>query len=261
MVKLLKLLPVLAAVAVPAVNGSIVVASWDTWTTNVDAPSSLLNADADFTATGVSAFAGGNVNPAFPGTGGGVGLALFGSTDGTFGSLSSPAADSSPGNSNNRININPGNNNNRRLDFSITNNTGGDLVLDTFYLDYNPTGNAAIALDLLHFKASYNGGADTTSNLDDANNTVIGSITTIVGNSGEDMYDVAISLSSGLTDNVLANGETAAFRIALPNLGTFNMVGIDNVAITAVPEPSTFAILAGSAALGLVMYRRRRTAA
>lgn len=256
--KLLKLLPVFAAVAVPAVNGQIVIASWDTWTTNVNSPSNLLNADADFTATGVSAFAGGNVNPDFTGTGGGLGIALFGSTDGTFGSLSSPAADTSAGNSNNRVNINPGNNNNRRLDFSITNNTGGDLVLDTFYFDYNPTGNAATTLELLHFKASYNGGANTTSELDDANNTVIGSLTTIVGNSGGDMYDVAISLSSGLTDNVLANGETAAFRISLPNLGTFNAVGIDNVAITAVPEPSTFAILAGLAALGLVMVRRRR---
>jgi hypothetical protein len=42
-------------------------------------------------------------------------------------------------------------------------------------------------------------------------------------------------------------------------VGTFNNVyGIDNFTITAVPEPATFALLAGITTLGLVMYRRRR---
>ena len=41
-------------------------------------------------------------------------------------------------------------------------------------------------------------------------------------------------------------------------LGNEQSVYLDNVAITAVPEPSTAVILAGFAALGLVLYRRRR---
>ena len=36
---------------------------------------------------------------------------------------------------------------------------------------------------------------------------------------------------------------------------------IDNVTITAVPEPSTYAACAGAAVLGLAFWRRRRAAA
>jgi hypothetical protein len=41
-------------------------------------------------------------------------------------------------------------------------------------------------------------------------------------------------------------------------IGTYdNNFAIDNFEITAVPEPATFALLAGIATLGLVLYRRR----
>ena len=74
------------------------------------------------------------------------------------------------------------------------------------------------------------------------------------------MNDVTASISSSLTDSVLANGETASFRIQSADNNTFINFGIDNLVITgaAVPEPSTYAILAGFAAFGLVMVRRRR---
>jgi hypothetical protein len=76
------------------------------------------------------------------------------------------------------------------------------------------------------------------------------------------MNDVAISLIGGLTDSTLAPGQKAAFRIELPDIDNNNTFAIDNVAITGtlapVPEPATYAILAGFATLGLVLYRRRR---
>jgi hypothetical protein len=33
---------------------------------------------------------------------------------------------------------------------------------------------------------------------------------------------------------------------------------LDNVTVTAVPEPSTYALLAGFMTLGLILWRRRR---
>jgi hypothetical protein len=64
-----------------------------------------------------------------------------------------------------------------------------------------------------------------------------------------------------LTDNVLANGESAAFRIQLPTGDGTTAFAIDNVAITGtvvVPEPSATALMAGALCLGLVLYRRQR---
>jgi hypothetical protein len=61
---------------------------------------------------------------------------------------------------------------------------------------------------------------------------VIGSFTSIASNSGADFYDVSIRLSDGLTDSVLADGESVAFRIELPEIGVTTAFTIDNVAIT-----------------------------
>lgn len=42
--------------------------------------------------------------------------------------------------------------------------------------------------------------------------------------------------------------------------GTDQQLNIDAVSVTAIPEPSTYAAMAGAAMLGLAIYRRRRTA-
>jgi outer membrane receptor protein involved in Fe transport len=211
-----------------AVNADVL-ASWDVWN-GAEGGVKPLAINADSTLTGISAFAGGNVVPAFPTVGGGHKAAFFGSTDGTFGDLGSPAADTSGGMSNFRINLIQNNTNNNRLDITLTNNTGSDIQLDAFYFDYNPTKLASQIVQLKHLKANL-GGGDFTSDLDDANGDLIGSFNWV---SATSWTDASISLSSGLTDSVLADGESVAFRIEIPvtgdNSGT--AFAIDNVAIT-----------------------------
>ena len=66
------------------------------------------------------------------------------------------------------------------------------------------------------------------------------------------------TLTTGTISAVDANSDTvtAVFFPVSPNLGFEE--GVDVSSITAVPEPSTFALLAGFAGLGLVLWRRRR---
>jgi hypothetical protein len=119
---------------------SEVLASWDVWNGAVQGvkPSAI---NADSTRSGISAFAGTSVDPTYATIGGGIDAAYYGSMDGTFGDLSSPAADTTAWASNFRINMLQNNGNNRRLDFTLTNTTGSDVQLDAFYFDYNPSGS------------------------------------------------------------------------------------------------------------------------
>lgn len=56
-------------------------------------------------------------------------------------------------------------------------------------------------------------------------------------------------------------GNTAQLRIVLQTgTGTPGTFAIDNIRLTPVPEPSTFALLAGFAGLGLALLQRRRKA-
>lgn len=66
------------------------------------------------------------------------------------------------------------------------------------------------------------------------------------------------TLSTGTISAVDANSDTvsAVFFPVSPNF-TFGQ-GVDVSYVSAVPEPSTFALLAGFAGLGLVLWRRRR---
>jgi hypothetical protein len=109
--------------------------------------------------------------------------------------------------------------------FTVTNNTGGPIQLETFYFDYDDNdGPRAIHL-------YYDSG-----DLDDADNTLINSATGLsagIGPVGTDYPDFSWSLS-GLSDTILADGESATFRLdpgdqdpAFPNNWGF----LDNVAI------------------------------
>jgi hypothetical protein len=72
---------------------------------------------------------------------------------------------------------------------------------------------------------------------------------------GEAIFD--LSSYSGFTNLFPALNATGNVGIWNGNgtLGTWQVVGA-----AAIPEPSTYAALAGLAALGLVILRRRRTA-
>lgn len=75
---------------------------------------------------------------------------------------------------------------------------------------------------------------------------------------------------AGLTTAVSVNGpavlddqSTVQFRILTTNaVGSDEWIGIDNIVVsgTAIPEPATYAVLCGVAALGLAVWRRRRPA-
>jgi hypothetical protein len=146
-------------------HAQIVLASWDAWN-GATSGGAILNVAANSTATGISAFAGGNVDPDFTGQGGGFGVLGFGSTDGTFGNLGSPEADTTAYGSNTRINLQPNTTNTNRLDFSITNNTGFDVELDSFYYDYDPRGNGSLLVQLNHLNLEIGTSGVFTSDLD-----------------------------------------------------------------------------------------------
>jgi hypothetical protein len=54
------------------------------------------------------------------------------------------------------------------------------------------------------------------------------------------------------------DGLRAVSNLVTPNMGSGDFVSFDDVSVTLVPEPSTYALLGGMFALALVIYRRRK---
>jgi hypothetical protein len=111
----------------------------------------------------------------------------------------------------------------------------------------------------LQYKIDDTGGNNLTS----ADWTTLGSGTTPVigdGNSpfnldgNENQFTIA-----GTTNFSVNNEQFLTFRLVdIDHSGGDAMVGIDSISITVIPEPSTWALLAGSLTF-IVLLRRRRT--
>jgi hypothetical protein len=83
---------------------------------------------------------------------------------------------------------------------------------------------------------------------------------TISYNSGDGSIDLATTLNGnpfGSTLNVTSPVATSFDGLMFSQI-TGDAYTLDNVTVTAVPEPSTYALLAGFMTLGLILWRRRR---
>jgi hypothetical protein len=171
------------------------------------------------------------------------------STDGTFGSAVSPAAGTTGGAVHLRINSDA----NRRLDVRITNNSGKNLRLNTLHFDYSrawadsPTQLSVFNLDG-NTDLVGNGFASVFNPVDLGPNS---------GLSAGDYTDVDADLTT-LTDYILADGESAAFRFQASGGSSNNALWIDNIAFdaTIIPEPATLTLISACGA-GVVFIRRR----
>ncbi|CAA6679363.1 MULTISPECIES: PEP-CTERM sorting domain-containing protein [unclassified Lentimonas] len=161
------------------------------------------------------------------------------STDGTWGTVGTPAApDNSLG-----WQVKDG----ESQTFIIENTSGADLTLASFHFDY------ADVFDAMTVSLYYDSG-----DLTESDNTLLGSVTTstTIGNGNNDWEDANISFAATLTDFVLANADSATFRIDISVAGT-GASGLDNIAISIVPEPSSYALISGCFLMGFVALRRR----
>lgn len=143
---------------------------------------------------------------------------------------------------------------NRRIDFTITNNSGMRVSIDEVYFDIQSSFGTGFTYFLAHLSPQ--------SDLEDSfDNRELIRQTLPDGTFGT---PVQLSVAtSDMVDVMLADGETAAFRIQLfpdPMLPPpVNFGGrIDNIGIggTPIPEPGTYALLAGVFVLPAVMLRR-----
>lgn len=190
--------------------GTDILAMWDSWNDTVTpyAP--------DASAIGFTASVSTNDNRIH---------ASFGSTDGTYGTLSGAAT----GLSGLLVRQTGGN---LTVTVSLTNNTGEAYYINGLNFDFGPrvTGPNSFTL-------TYTGGGLGPAG------TQIGSETglaTIVGpsqgTSEGDYYDYDYSLGSILTDHILDHGETAIFQIVLTGHSSAQASSIiDNIAILGEP--------------------------
>lgn len=167
------------------------------------------------------------------------------STDGTFGTLAGATTATGPASSG-----------------IFVRQVGGDMQFTI------TAGSTALTLEAFHFDAKLRRPSapdDWSVEVIAGSSITVGPIgsgtlnTTLGGSPGPaDHDDIDIDLT-GLPDNQLAAAESATFQVSFSG-GTAGNNGaqtfFDNVAVSGVPEPSTFSLLA--LALGFAATRRRR---
>jgi hypothetical protein len=163
------------------------------------------------------------------------------------------------------------NNNTYRLDFLIKNeSTTNAFTLDSIHFDNrmaNANANSAFTIQYLANNgnsALFNTGTNSNvSNLAYIAGTVDAGVGVTVGKTEHDI-NIASQLAGGGAGVELAPGSQASFRISWTgSLNNFAQNQIDNLGFSgtfqaaAVPEPSSYALLAGLFACTYMMVRRR----
>lgn len=125
--------------------------------------------------------------------------------------------------------LNTYSNNNAYCDFAVTNQSGADVTIDYIHIDvglkFAPTGGT---IKVSHFSAF-------SALADGFNNRALQVIDMPAGVWGFKEYDVS---TAEMGDVILANGETAAFRLFLEKAAEDAIiVKVDNIAISTGPLP------------------------
>lgn len=146
----------------------------------------------------------------------------------------------------------------RFLNWAFTNNTGAAIA--SFQISWNALQYSA-AGRATPITQNYNAGSGFTT-LGLEGNVFTASTQTTAGQLGS-IVNQAMT-STLVLAAPLANGSSITFGWVFGNgagTGANAHVAVDNITITAIPEPSSFAAFAGLAALGGAALRRRRRAA
>jgi hypothetical protein len=235
MKKSLLLIALLVPFAIPQIANADLVAGWNEWSTPA----------ADVFAAGTTATFDKSV-----GTWGNNFRA--GSDDGTFGDLLA-GADTTIGNSaaSHSTGTRSSNNANATMNFTIVDTSGVDRDLEFFHFDAVRRHNSNASTFSLEILA----GGSLTAGFVAGDGTFAGGVshentTAALNNRGEE-----VSLT-GLSDFTLdANGSVTFQLTFLQATGNNNHLDLDNVGVSAVPEPSSFAVLS---LCGLAFLRRRK---
>ena len=156
-----------------------------------------------------------------------------------------------------------------RLDFMIKNDSLGDFILDSIHFDSrvpNATANNAFVIQYLANNGNSNlqnmGTGANVSNLAFLAGTSLTDGVSVAEGISEHDVSIAANIAGNQAGVKLAAGDQASFRISW--IGSTNVnaqTQMDNLAISgvfaAVPEPSSYALLAGLFACTYMMVRRR----
>ncbi len=219
--------PVWTAIAPIEAGPEVLAVGWHS-PADSGAGTAVQDATPDHVFPGLSGLLGGGVDPSKMNVGGGREWSgAADSSDGTYGSVSIP--DPQPSQSG-MVLLRSRRNQDRFLDVAVTNGTGAPVTLSSLHFDFqlNSTNAGLDSLAVEHL--------DVVSDLTDGPVSLFATNGLAIG----PWVDVDLDLTTLLADTILLDGETAAFRISIPDNDGYDFMRIDNVAISILSTADTY---------------------